>query len=297
MRKICNGTVQSDESSSKLRILQNLLKEIRSSSPGEKVVIVSNFTTVLDGVQKMVNGQGWITLRLDGSTKQELRQGLVDRFSSNTDPAFIFLLSSKAGGMGLNLQRASRLFMMDPDWNPATDLQAMARICRQGQTRNCFIYRFVCVSTVEEAILHRQYYKRNIADSLLGSTSSSSSSSLAIESTRWISDDDIENTVNDATNTTANASQTDYGFKDTKGVVKSRPKSKPKNATTAFHQQQLTQHPEWKDMTIGNLRQLLMGPPVSQHQGIPALLSSVDPILKRVLSSSMDTFSYAYITK
>ena len=79
---------------------------------------------------------------------------------------FCTLIYIKAGGCGLNLVGANRLFMFDPDWNPATDLQAMARIYRQGQKRRCFIYRMFSAGTVEEVILQRQVLKGGLAETI-----------------------------------------------------------------------------------------------------------------------------------
>ena len=74
---------------------------------------------------------------------------VVEKFNDPTSPDFIFMLSSKAGGCGLNLIGANRLVMFDPDWNPANDDQAMARVWRDGQQKPCFIYRLLCVSVSE----------------------------------------------------------------------------------------------------------------------------------------------------
>ncbi|KAL7523346.1 hypothetical protein ACHAXR_000785, partial [Thalassiosira sp. AJA248-18] len=103
-------------------------------------------------------------LRLDGSTNNKDRGSLVDSFNNGSvDHSFAFMLSSKAGGCGLNLIGANRLVMVDADWNPATDQQAMARVYRQGQTKPCFIYRMFTTGTVEEVILQRQLQKGNLA--------------------------------------------------------------------------------------------------------------------------------------
>lgn len=148
--------------SGKLFILEKLLQSIRVEHPEEKCIIVSNFTTALTIIERVISKNGWSSLRLDGSTKD--RQSLVDSFNRcTTDHSFIFLLSSKAGGCGLNLIGANRLVMFDPDWNPATDLQAMARIYRQGQQKACFIYRLFTTGTIEEIILQRQMQKGNLA--------------------------------------------------------------------------------------------------------------------------------------
>lgn len=83
------------------------------------------------------------TCRLDGSTPTLERNRLVERFNYSYSNAFVFLLSSKAGGVGLNVTGASRLILFDSDWNPATDLQAVSRIWRDGQKHPVYIYRSV----------------------------------------------------------------------------------------------------------------------------------------------------------
>jgi DNA repair and recombination protein RAD54B len=107
-------------------------------------------------------------LRLDGSTPAQKRQALVEDFNRlPSNLCFAFLLSAKAGGTGLNLIGASRLVLFDVDWNPATDVQAMARIHRDGQKRHCRIYRVVLKGSLEEKIWQRQVTKIGLADSVM----------------------------------------------------------------------------------------------------------------------------------
>lgn len=94
--------------------------------------------------EKRIAELGYATCRLDGSTPATQRAGIVEKFNRPNSPIFVFLLSSKAGGVGLNLTGASRLILFDSDWNPATDLQAMSRIWRDGQKTSVYIYR--CLS-------------------------------------------------------------------------------------------------------------------------------------------------------
>lgn len=105
------------------------------------------------------------------STKPEERQLLVNRFNkSSQEHTFVFLLSTKAGGTGLNIVGASRLVLFDSDWNPANDLQAMGRIHRDGQKKECFIYRFITTGTIDEKIFQRQITKIGLADSVMVSS-------------------------------------------------------------------------------------------------------------------------------
>ncbi|KRX87703.1 DNA repair and recombination protein RAD54B [Trichinella pseudospiralis] len=139
-----------------------LLELVRRQYPDEKVVVASNFTESLNIIESYCNGIGFSSLRLDGSTDVLSRQRMVDRFNTTTDDTFLFLLSTKAGGMGLNLIAANRLVLYDCDWNPAYDRQAMARIWRDGQRRTCHIYRLLTTGSIEENIFQRQIRKDDI---------------------------------------------------------------------------------------------------------------------------------------
>ena len=153
--------------STKVRVLDQLLHTI-STQTEEKVVIVSNFTSTLNLLANLLSSLSLPFSRLDGSTPASKRQGLVDAF--NNSPAsnnFAFLLSAKAGGMGINLVGASRLILFDIDWNPAIDLQAMARIHRYGQKRPCVIYRFLMAGGLDEKIWQRQVAKLGLANSVM----------------------------------------------------------------------------------------------------------------------------------
>ncbi|KAK2630268.1 hypothetical protein QTJ16_001088 [Diplocarpon rosae] len=165
--------------SSKLRVLDQLLKCI-SSTTSEKVVIVSNYTSTLDLIGQHLVSLSLPFLRLDGKTAQKSRQGLVDNFN-RTDASrnFAFLLSAKSGGSGLNLIGASRLILFDVDWNPATDQQAMARIHRDGQKRPVKIYRFVLAGGMDEKIYQRQVTKTGLADSVVDGKKSEGSFTAA----------------------------------------------------------------------------------------------------------------------
>lgn len=138
--------------SGKLSILDCLLAFVKSSS-NDKVVLVSNYTQTLDLFERLCRLRNYGYVRLDGSMTIKKRAKIVERFNDPTSGEFIFMLSSKAGGCGLNLIGANRLVMFDPDWNPANDEQAMARVWRDGQKKQCFIYRLLAVSTERTKIL------------------------------------------------------------------------------------------------------------------------------------------------
>lgn len=134
------------EFSGKLMLLDCLLANIKANS-NEKIVLVSNYTQTLDLFEKLCRKRGYLYVRLDGTMTIKKRSKVVDKFNDPESREFIFMLSSKAGGCGLNLIGANRLVMFDPDWNPANDDQAMARVWRDGQKKPCFIYRFLAVSS------------------------------------------------------------------------------------------------------------------------------------------------------
>jgi DNA repair and recombination protein RAD54 and RAD54-like protein len=158
--------------SGKMVVLSQLLKSIRSKSPSDKVVVVSNYTSALMVVKESIlKPNGYEHLSLDGSTDVQNRQVVVDSFNRlSAEKCFVLLLSSKAGGCGLNLIGANRLIMVDPDWNPASDTQAMARVYREGQTKPCYIYRLFTAGTVEEVIYQRQHVKGNLVNLTMDQT-------------------------------------------------------------------------------------------------------------------------------
>lgn len=157
----------SPSSSAKIRVLDQLLYNLHTKTK-EKIVLVSNYTSTLNLLATLLTSLSLPFLRLDGSTPAQKRQSLVEDFNRlPNDLCFAFLLSAKAGGTGLNLIGASRLVLFDVDWNPATDIQAMARIHRDGQKRPCRIYRILLKGSLEEKIWQRQVTKLGLADSVM----------------------------------------------------------------------------------------------------------------------------------
>ena len=150
------------ELSGKFTVLDCLLAVVKSSS-SDKVVLVSNYTQTLDMFESLCGLRNYGYVRLDGSMTIKKRAKVVDQFNDPSSPQFVFMLSSKAGGCGLNLIGANRLVMFDPDWNPANDEQAMARVWRDGQKKECFIYRMLAVGTIEEKIFQRQTHKKALS--------------------------------------------------------------------------------------------------------------------------------------
>ncbi|KAJ3285465.1 DNA-dependent ATPase protein rad54 [Borealophlyctis nickersoniae] len=150
------------EFSGKMLLLDRLITSMRKAS-NDKIVLISNYTQTLDLMDKLCRARKWGSLRLDGTMTIQKRQKLVDRFNDPQGPDFIFLLSSKAGGCGINLIGANRLVLFDPDWNPANDAQALARVWRDGQKKTCFIYRFIATGSIEEKIFQRQAHKQSLS--------------------------------------------------------------------------------------------------------------------------------------
>ncbi|SNX85325.1 related to RAD54 - DNA-dependent ATPase of the Snf2p family [Melanopsichium pennsylvanicum] len=167
--------------SGKFICVMNILESVRATTD-DKVVLVSNFTSTLDIVEAMMRKKRYSYLRLDGKTPQDERMAMVNRFNrEGVDNSFVFLLSAKSGGVGLNLIGANRLVLIDSDWNPSTDLQAMARIHRDGQKKTCYIYRLLLSGTMDEKIYQRQISKLGLSDSLMNAEKKSSSDTFSQE--------------------------------------------------------------------------------------------------------------------
>jgi len=172
---IPNNILNSSASSAKLRLLDSLVHRIYTTTE-EKIVIVSNYTTTLDMIERLLVSLSYTYLRLDGSTPASKRQALVEKFNKTPKTtSFAFLLSAKSGGVGLNLIGASRIVLFDIDWNPATDLQAMARIHRDGQKLPCKVYRFLVQGGLDEKIYQRQIMKMGLANAVVDNKASASS--------------------------------------------------------------------------------------------------------------------------
>jgi helicase SWR1 len=148
----------------KLQRLATLLRDLQAG--GHRALIFTQMTKVLDILEQFLNIHGYRYLRLDGSTKIEQRQILTDRF--NTDPRILcFILSSRSGGLGINLTGADSVIFYDLDWNPAMDKQCQDRAHRIGQTRDVHIYKFVSEYTIEANILRKSNQKRLLDDVII----------------------------------------------------------------------------------------------------------------------------------
>ena len=135
--------------------LENMFQE------GHKVLIFSSFVKHLEIYRQFFDDKSWNYSMLTGSTLN--REQVVDKFQRDSKCKF-FLISLKAGGVGLNLTAADNVFMLDPWWNPAAEMQAINRAHRIGQTRNVFVYRFISAETIEEKIVKLQQRKSELAE-------------------------------------------------------------------------------------------------------------------------------------
>jgi len=153
--------VEDAEAGVKLDMLEELLSE--AVEGGHRVLIFSQFVQFLQGVVPLLAEKGWGYCYLDGQTRR--RAEVVEKFQAGNDP--VFLISLKAGGVGLNLTAADTVIHLDPWWNPAVEAQATDRAHRIGQTKVVTSYRLITRGTVEEKILALQEKKRGFLDEAL----------------------------------------------------------------------------------------------------------------------------------
>lgn len=180
LRKICNHpdlvdhktlskrtgyAYGSGAKSGKMQVVKALLEIWKRS--GHKTLLFAQHRIMLDILQDFVQDMsGFQYRRMDGNTSIKDRQDLVDEFNNNPD-IHVFLLTTKVGGLGVNLTGANRVIIFDPDWNPSTDIQARERAWRLGQKREVEIYRLMTAGTIEEKIYHRQIFKQFLTNKIL----------------------------------------------------------------------------------------------------------------------------------
>ncbi|KAL1225590.1 Chromatin-remodeling ATPase INO80 [Cardamine amara subsp. amara] len=145
--------------SGKLQTLDILLKRLRAGN--HRVLLFAQMTKMLNILEDYMNYRKYKYLRLDGSSTIMDRRDMVRDFQHRSD-IFVFLLSTRAGGLGINLTAADTVIFYESDWNPTLDLQAMDRAHRLGQTKDVTVYRLICKETVEEKILHRASQKNTV---------------------------------------------------------------------------------------------------------------------------------------
>lgn len=148
------------KTSGKLQVLQKLIPPLISK--GHKVLIYSQFVNMLDLLEDWCDLNLFETFRIDGSVNNETRKAQLEKFNNSNDKHNIFLLSTRAAGLGINLVGADTVVLFDSDWNPQVDLQAMDRCHRIGQETPVIVYRLCCDNTIEHVILTRAANKRNL---------------------------------------------------------------------------------------------------------------------------------------
>jgi len=146
--------------SGKIELLSRILPKFFTT--GHRVLIFFQMTKVMDIMEDFLKMMGWKHLRLDGGTKTEERAQFVQMFNAPDSEFKVFILSTRAGGLGLNLQTADTVIIFDSDWNPHADLQAQDRAHRIGQTKAVLILRFITEKSVEEAMYQRAHFKLDI---------------------------------------------------------------------------------------------------------------------------------------
>nr|XP_054758604.1 chromatin-remodeling ATPase INO80-like [Lytechinus pictus] len=149
--------------SGKMQVLDDLLSQLKDQ--GHRVLIYSQMTRMIDILEEFLWHRKHTYMRLDGSSKISDRRDMVAGFQTRSD-IFVFLLSTRAGGLGINLTAADTVIFYDSDWNPTVDQQAMDRAHRLGQTKQVTVYRLICKGTIEEHILERAREKSEVRISL-----------------------------------------------------------------------------------------------------------------------------------
>ena len=177
------------EGSGKMILLDKLLTRLRDS--GHRVLIFSQMVKMLDLIDEYVTLKRYPFQRLDGSTGNEARKRSIEHFNAPHSSDFCFLLSTRAGGLGINLETADTVIIFDSDWNPQNDLQAMARAHRIGQRNAVNIYRLVSKGTVEEEILERAK-KKMVLDHVIIQRLDTSTGSSAIRRESNFTKEDLQ---------------------------------------------------------------------------------------------------------
>ncbi|KAN0060197.1 hypothetical protein ACQY0O_007526 [Thecaphora frezii] len=152
------------DASAKLALLQRLLPKLKER--GHRVLLFSQFVINLDLVELFLSGEGYKYLRLDGAIGQKQRQKGIDAFNAPGSDYFIYMISTRAGGVGINLATADTVIIFDPDFNPHVDMQAIARAHRIGQTKKVLVFTMMCKATAEEQIIETAK-KKMVLDHLI----------------------------------------------------------------------------------------------------------------------------------
>ncbi|XP_060047446.1 DNA excision repair protein ERCC-6 isoform X2 [Erinaceus europaeus] len=150
--------------SGKMIVVESLLKIWHKQ--GQRVLLFSQSRQMLHILEVFLRAQKYTYLKMDGTTTIASRQPLISRYNEDTS-IFVFLLTTRVGGIGVNLTGANRVIIYDPDWNPSTDTQARERAWRIGQKKQVTVYRLLTAGTIEEKIYHRQIFKQFLTNRVL----------------------------------------------------------------------------------------------------------------------------------
>jgi non-specific serine/threonine protein kinase len=169
LRQICDSPqlIKDAEVTTKKSIkIEELIRELEENTGSHKLLVFSQFTEMLQLIKEELQKKKIVFSYLDGSTPAAKRKEAVDNFQAD-EKIKVFLISLKAGGVGLNLTAADYVYIVDPWWNPAVEQQAIDRTHRIGQTKKIFAYKMICKDTVEEKIVELQKRKKQIASDLV----------------------------------------------------------------------------------------------------------------------------------
>jgi SNF2 family DNA or RNA helicase len=167
-------------------MMEFLEEIIETADDGEKVLIFSQWTSLLDLAEVPIEGKGWGYRRYDGSMNAKMRGDAVDDFKDARKNVRIMLVSLKAGNAGLNLNVANRVIILDPFWNPYVEEQAIDRAHRIGQVRPVKVHRVLIPSTVEDRIIELQDKKRAIIEEALDEKQHQSISRLGVQELAYL---------------------------------------------------------------------------------------------------------------
>ncbi|GAA5902083.1 hypothetical protein JCM5296_006600 [Sporobolomyces johnsonii] len=168
--------------SGKMVLLDKLLARLKQD--GHRVLVFSQMVRMLDILSDFCAMRGYLYQRLDGTVPSEVRRKAIEHYNAPGSPDFVFLLSTRAGGLGINLETADTVVIFDSDWNPQNDLQAMARAHRIGQKNHVNVYRFVTKDTVEEDVLERARKKMVLEYAIVNQMDTSGKNLGQVASTR-----------------------------------------------------------------------------------------------------------------
>ncbi|VDM56340.1 unnamed protein product [Angiostrongylus costaricensis] len=166
------------QASGKVVLIEKLLPKLRND--GHKVLIFSQMVRVLDLLEEFLVNMNYPFERIDGNVRGDMRQASIDRFSKKDSDRFVFLLCTRAGGLGINLTAADTVIIFDSDWNPQNDLQAQARCHRIGQTKMVKVYRLVTANTYEREMFDKASLKLGLDKAVLQSTTALKESSTSL---------------------------------------------------------------------------------------------------------------------